>query len=534
MSVGKKGLLQISRRLLLSLVLALTLLACDKIGPDFRKLEVNLARHWLDGQQRNARKDDMKSWWKVFDDPTLTHLINKAWKNNLDVRMAAVRIMEARAQLGISKSMMFPQSNGLRADGLYEKLSEKSPYYQGYGDYEFPYFQTGFDTAWELDIWGKFRRGIEASGAQMAVRTLDYDDLLVMLTADVAATYIQIRTYQQRLALARSNAELQDRSYRIAESQFRNGLSTELDMQQAKSLKEQTLAEIATLEAGLRQSTNALCQLLGMQPVLLNRELGEDARIPKAVTELAAGVPADMVRQRPDVRLAEFKAAEQSARIGIAKSELLPRLTLTGSVSYATGSFDAIDAMNTLSPSGLAGKIGPTITWPILQFGRLKNNVRVQDARFQETLIGYEKSVLKALREVEDALIAWRKSRERVASLEQGVTASQRAVKLALTQYKNGMEDYTRVLNSEILLVQQQDRLNVSRGDVARNLVGIYKAMGGGWQIREGKEILPTEIKKSMSERTDWGDLLHESPEQLFKKQEKSHQEDDSYFEEAL
>lgn len=521
-------------RLLLAMCLGLTLQACDKIGPDFRKPEVNLARHWLDGSQRAARKDDMKSWWQLFEDPILTHLINKAWQNNLDVRMAAVRIMEARAQLGISKSLMFPQFADLRADGLYERLSQKSPYYQGYGDYEFPYFQTGFDTAWELDIWGKFRRGIEASGAQMALRTLDYDDLLVTLTADVAAAYIQIRTYQQRLALAKSNAELQDKSYRIAESQFRNGLSTELDMQQARSLKEQTWAEIATLEAGLRQSTNALCLLLGMQPSLLSKELGDDTRIPVASTELATGVPADMVRRRPDIRLAEFQAAEQSARIGIAKSELLPRLTLVGSVSYASGSFDAIDAMNTLSPSGLAGKIGPTISWPILQFGRLKNNVRVHDARFQEKLIAYEKAVLKALREVEDALIAWQKSRDRVASLEQGVAASQRAVKLALTQYQNGMEDYTRVLNSELLLVQQQDRLNVSRGDVARNLVAIFKAMGGGWQIREGKEVLPADVIKSMSERTDWGDLLQESPEQLFNKQDTSSEEGNNYFEEAL
>jgi len=368
----------------------------------------------------------------------------------------------------------------------------------------------------------------------MALRTLDYDDLLVTLTADVAAAYIQIRTYQQRLALAKSNAELQDKSYRIAESQFRNGLSTELDMQQARSLKEQTWAEIATLEAGLRQSTNALCLLLGMQPSLLSKELGDDTRIPVASTELATGVPADMVRRRPDIRLAEFQAAEQSARIGIAKSELLPRLTLVGSVSYASGSFDAIDAMNTLSPSGLAGKIGPTISWPILQFGRLKNNVRVHDARFQEKLIAYEKAVLKALREVEDALIAWQKSRDRVASLEQGVAASQRAVKLALTQYQNGMEDYTRVLNSELLLVQQQDRLNVSRGDVARNLVAIFKAMGGGWQIREGKEVLPADVIKSMSERTDWGDLLQESPEQLFNKQDTSSEEGNNYFEEAL
>lgn len=523
------------RRIGLVLVCLLVGHACDKVGPDFRHPDIKTASSWLDGQPHKSRSHEYRSWWEVFNDPALTRLIQRAYRQNLNVEMAAVRILEARAELGIAKGLLFPQVNQFRADGLYEQLSQQSPYYQGYSDYSFPYFQTGFDTAWEIDIWGRFRRGIESSAAQLAVKALDYDDVLVSLTAEVASAYVQIRSLQQRLALAKGNANLQKRSFEIADSQFRNGLSTELDMKQANALMQQTLAEIANLEIGLRQSTNALCLLLGMQPNHLTQELGTSTTIPSPQKAINPGIPADMLRRRPDIRREEFKAAEQSARIGIAKSDLLPRLSLAGSVFFASGSFDAVDAMNNLSPSGLAGKIGPTITWPILQFGRLKNNVRAQDAKYQALLIGYHQAVLNALREVEDAMIAFTKSQERVIKLTEGVNASQRAVDLALMQYRNGMEDYTRVLNSETLLVQQQDKLTASKGDVARNLVAIYKALGGGWEIREGQPILPTEIQKTMSERTDWGNLLTESPAELFE-QEKNpdHSMKQDNFEEAM
>lgn len=507
--------------------------ACSAIGPDFTDPETRVASTWLDGNGTPTKPQAFRSWWKVFRDPVLDSLVIRAYQQNLDIQMAGVRLLEARAQLGIAKGQLFPQMTNLGMNGGYERLSGESPYYQGFNDYEFPYFQTGFDTAWELDIWGRFRRGVEASGAQLTAKTLDYDDLLVTLTAEVASAYTQIRTFQQRLALARSNADLQERSYRIAESQYRNGLNTELDMQQAKSLKQQTTAEIANLESGLRQSKNGLCLLLGMQPSHLTLELGNGTDIPSAAGDIHEGIPTDMIRRRPDVRAAQFRAAEQSARIGIAQSELLPRLTLVGTVSYATGSFDVIDAMNSLTPSGLAGKFGPTVTWPIFQFGRLKNNVRAQDAKFQELLIAYQNTVLKALREVEDALIAFRKAEQRVSSLEEGVNASRRAANLALRQYQNGLEDYTRVLNSELLLVQQQDKLTASRGEVARQLIAAYKALGGGWEIREGKPLVPDATREVMRERTDWGDLMNEPASTYFNRQDKpTGNEESGYFEE--
>lgn len=507
-------------RVSLGLGLALMLTACDhKLGPDFVQPTLPTARSWMNADEKNTARGPVKSWWKVFDDPVLNRLIDRAYHQNLDVQAAALRIFEARARLGVARSFLFPQHGDVRTDGLYEKLSELSPYAQGMDDYSFPYFQTGFDTAWEIDLWGKFRRGVESSAAQLAAQALGYDDILVSLTADVASAYIQIRTFQQRLALAKSNAELQNRTFKIAESQFTNGLNTELDMQQAKALKQKTLAEITELETGLRQSRNALCFLLGMQPSLLVRELGDSTDIPGVRRPLAFGVPADIISRRPDVRKEVFVAAEESARIGIALSELFPSLTLVGSVSYASGSVDAVDAMNALSPSGLAGKFGPTIRWPVLQFGRLRNHVRAQDAKFQAALVRYRNTVLKALREVEDGLIAYQQSGERVSHLTEGVNASKRSAELALLQYQNGLEDYTRVLNSELFLVDQQDRLTASRGEVAKSLIAVYKALGGGWEIREGQPLLGSDTKATMQQRTDWGDLLEESPESLFKNQ---------------
>lgn len=492
----------------------------QKIGPDFAEPQIPTTSEWLNAGKTEIKKGPVRNWWSLFEDPTLNRLIDKAYKNNLGVQVAALRIMEARAKLGIARSFLFPQFGELRADGLYERLSEQSPYEQDLKDYSFPYYQTGFDTAWEIDIWGKFRRGIEASAAKLAAETLEYDDVLVSLTAEVASAYIQIRTFEERLKIAKENADLQKRTFLITESQFRNGINTELDMQQANALQQKTLAEITHIETGLRQSRNALCQLLGLPPTHLERELADSKGIPEVRVSIGFGTPADVLRRRPDVRKAAFEAAAESAHIGIAKSELLPSLTLVGSVGFASGQIDAVDALNAISPSGLAGKFGPTIRWPVLQFGRLQNNVRAQDARFQASLTKYRNTVLHALREVEDGLIDYRQSLQRVTRLKEGVVSSRRAADLAILQYQNGLEDYTRVLNSELFLVEQQDMLIVSQGDIAKSLILVYKALGGGWEIRDGHSLVPEETVKLMKERTDWGDLLDESPQELFRHQE--------------
>ncbi len=495
---------------LLALCPLLLTAGCFKLGPDYQRPATATAQRWLDDTRaaQTRQRPVQEHWWEVFNDPPLNQLIQQVYQQNLDIKKAAIRIQEARAQLGIARGSLFPQKQQLSMELFHDQLSEHSPYYQSTGEYAFTSFQTGFDAAWEIDIWGRFRRGIESAEAQLSASLLDYDDMLVSLTAETALAYVQFRTCEARLHWAGQNVELQTRSHRIAESRYKNGLGTELDMRQAEALRQTTVAEMANLEICSRQARHALSLLLGKPPTLLETELGTTGHIPVANGEIGLGIPADLLRRRPDIRREEFKAMAQSALVGVAKADLFPRFSLYGSIGTASGGFNGIDAFDVFSTQALAAKFGPTVSWPILQYGRLKNRVRVEDARLQEALVNYQDSVLKALKEVEDAWVAFRKTRERVEQLQTGVSASLRASELALKQYQNGLEDYTRVLNSQLLLMQQQDQFTASQGEAAKNLIAVYKALGGGWDIRKGQDPLPDDIRKTMQERTDWGDLL--------------------------
>lgn len=488
-------------------MLCCLLTGCIKLGPDFKRPEVTTTKDWLEHRPNDLQKGDFRQWWKLFNDPALDRLVNMAYHQNLDLQKAAIRIMEARAQLGIAKGSWFPQKQDFGADLNYNKLSDNMP---NITERSFSAFQTGFDAVWEVDLWGRFQRGIESAGARLDASILDYDDVLVSLTAEVASTYLQIRTFEQRLQLARDNANLQQDSLRIADAQFRNGLSTELDMQQAKALLHSTRALLSSLEIGLRQAKNALCILLAMPPNHLEGMLSEPGGIPEVPIKVAVGIPADVLRRRPDVRREELNAAAQSAMIGVAKADLFPRFSLQGSIGLASSNANGLDVFDVMGFHAMAAKFGPTVSWPILQYGRLKNNVRVQDAKYQELLIGYRQSVLRALREVEDAMVGFLRSREQVGSLRESVQASRRAVDLSLTQYRDGLEDYMRVLNSQQFLVQQQDKLTASQGEVARHAIAMYKALGGGWELRKDQDLLPADTRKVMEERTDWGEMLHD------------------------
>lgn len=492
-----------------AVVMSLGLTGCFKLGPDFVAPEAKIAPQWQEQSQAVFQTGDFKEWWKVFNDPVLNRLIDSAYRQNLSVQAAAIRIMEGRARLGIAKGQIFPQTQQIGVSLSHNQHSGNEANFSGFDRY-YTAFGMGFDALWEVDIWGKFRRGIESADAMLAASELAYDDLLVSLTAEVAATYTQIRAFEQRLKLAKENAELQQSSLRIATAQFRNGIATELDMQQAKSLLHATKAMVSSLEIGQRQARNALCILLGLPPEDLAGILQGEQAIPSAPAEVVIGIPADVVRRRPDVRREQAKAAAQSAMIGVAEADLYPRLSLQGSIGALAGSTQGIDAFDVLGSQAMAAKIGPTIAWPILHYGRLKNNVRVQDAKFQEQLMVYQNAVLNALREVEDAMIGFLKDREQIDDLAASVKAGQLAVKISLAQYRDGIEDYNRVLNAQQFLVQQQDRLTQAQGDLARHLIALYKALGGGWEIREGKEVLPAAVQKTMTNRTDWGDMLPE------------------------
>ena len=505
------------QRTLAVVALGLLLLVggCTKVGPDFVKPDAPIAEQWTEtGElQLIPTQTDHADWWEAFQDPVLDKLVNEAYKQNLTLQIAGLRILEARAQLGLAVGSAWPQQQQAGLDITYSSPSDNSagsavtPASWNYG--------IGASIGWEIDFWGKFKRGIESADANLLASIADYDTFLVTLTADVANTYVVIRTFEERLAIARENVKIQQRSLDIADVRFRNGATTELDVQQAKTLLFSTQATIPSLETGLRQSQNALSILLGRPPGHIQNILaGGGGGIPAPPTEVAVGIPADLLRRRPDVRGAELQAAAQSALIGVAKADFYPSVALLGSIGLAaTQTSNSTASGNTgigewFTGDSLTFTGGPSVTWNIFNYGQISNNVRVQDARLQQLLANYQNVVLQAAQEVEDASVGFVRSQEQARYLTESVAAATRSVDLAVIQYRDGAVDYTRVLNTQQSLIGQQDQAAVTRGDIAQNLVSVYRALGGGWQLRAGRDFVPEATKEVMSERTDWGNVL--------------------------
>jgi NodT family efflux transporter outer membrane factor (OMF) lipoprotein len=487
---------------------------CTKVGPDFVKPDAPVAEQWAEvGElQLEATESDHADWWLSFDDPVLNRLVDEAYNQNLTLQIAGLRIFEARAQLGLAIGSAWPQQQQATMDFTYNNPSDNtagSAFLKDTWNYN-----TGLSIGWEIDFWGKFRRGIESADAALLSSIADYDTVLVSLTADVATAYVVVRTFEERLAIARDNVKIQERSLQIADVRFRNGATTELDVQQAKTLLRNTEATIPAFEAGLRQAENALSILLGRPPGYVRAVIGSEGRIPAPPAKVAVGIPADLLRRRPDVRGAELQAAAQSALIGVAKADFYPSVALLGTLGLAATENSTTTASGKsgigewFTADSLTFTGGPAITWNIFNYGQISNNVRTQDARLQQLLVNYQNVVLRAAQEVENASIGFVRTQEQAGFLDDSVTAAKRSVDLAVIQYRDGAADYTRVLNSQQSLTVQQDQAAVTRGEIALNLVDMYKALGGGWQIRAGRDFVPETTKEEMAERTDWGDIL--------------------------
>ncbi|NIL98974.1 MAG: efflux transporter outer membrane subunit [Planctomycetales bacterium] len=466
-----------------------------KVGPNYQRPAAHVADQWIDAQDPHvvSRSVDHSHWWTALNDPTLDMLVQLAYQQNLPLRVAALRVMESRAQLGVARGSLFPQQQ--QAIGEYQRsqISRTTSTSRRFtdlppdlGNIGIPrttnLWNVGFDAAWELDIWGRFRRNIEAADASLNATVEDYDSVLVTLIGDVAATYVEYRTFETRLKFAQQNIEIQQGSLELAEVRFENGATTELDVQQARSTLANTEAALPALDARRRQAANRLCILLGMPPRDLANLLGDQAPIPEAPAEVVVGIPAELLRRRPDVRRAEREVAAQSARIGVAVADLYPAFNIVGSLTVQSA-----DLRDLFQGSSVAGFLtGPGIRWNILNYGRIRNNIRVQDALFQQAVVNYENAVLLANQEVEDALIEFLRARQRFAALQRAVRATERSVELALTQYRDGAVDFNRVFSLQESLVIQQDNLANTQGDIAISLIRVYKALGGGWQIRLG------------------------------------------------
>jgi NodT family efflux transporter outer membrane factor (OMF) lipoprotein len=451
-----------------------------KVGPNYSRPMAPVASQWIDYADPRVKSEERQlgQWWTVFDDPTLNTLVQMSYQQNLTLRAAGARILEARAQRGIAEGNLFPQSQSAFADYARVKLSQNvanpSPI-AWFSDWD-----AGLSASWELDFWGRYRRAVEAADAELDASIEDYDDVLVVLLSDVAADYVRYRTFEQRLKCAHENLEIQRKAYQLATDRFEAGATTERDTHQAKQVLEQTAALIPALEIGRRQAANRLCVLLGMPVTDLDAILGEGTGVPVVSSEAVVGVPADLLRRRPDVRRAERQVAAQSARIGVAVSDLYPHVSLLGTIGVEADQFG--DLLKT--PGSMIGDIGPGVRWDILNYGRLVNNVRVQDARFQELAYAYQDRVLNAGREVEDAMIVFLRSQEQARHLDASVAAAARTVQITNDQYSEGEVDFTPVFLFESTLTQQQDQLAVAQGDIALGLIAVYRALGGGWQIR--------------------------------------------------
>jgi NodT family efflux transporter outer membrane factor (OMF) lipoprotein len=486
--------------------ITLWLSGCLMVGPDYVRPPAPTAETWIDTGDASVKRDpaDVSAWWSVFNDPVLNTLVETAYRQNPSLRAAGVRVLEAQARRGIAIGLLFPQQQDTFGVYSSNELSENranqnSPLLSS----SFDDWQVGFDASWELDVWGRFRRGIEATDAELLASVATYDDVLVSLIAEVARNYTLLRTLEERLVVAEANVAIQQRSFEIADAKFKGGTVTELDSAQAASLLQDTQAQIPALESAIRQTQNTLCILLGIPPQDLQHLLGGPRPIPTAPAEVAVGIPADLLRRRPDIRRTERVLAAQSAQIGIAKADLFPSLSLFGTISVAANDFDDLFKSASLENFG-----GPTFRWAILNYGRIANNIRVQDARFQALIGDYESTVLLAQGEVENAIAAYLGAQRRVTFLTGSVASAARAVELAEFQYREGASDYTRVLNTQQFLVSEQDRLVDTQGSVALNLVAVYKALGGGWELRVGKDFVPPETRQQMVERTSWDGML--------------------------
>ncbi len=492
------------------LVISTLIAGCAKVGPDYARPPVDASTNWLEARDPRLKTNiaEQRNWWRVFNDATLDKLIDTAYRQNLPLQTAGVRVLEARAQLGVAVGELYPQMQQASGTLQYNRLSQTTLQGTFTNIFDYTQSQIGLSASWELDFWGKFRRAVESADYGLLARLADYDNTLVSLTADVATNYVLMRTAEQRLDIARRNVETQKESLRIADARFQGGTTSQRDVEQARTVLASTEAMIPALEILLRQSTNALSVLLGMPPSDLAGRLAGSSGIPVAPPYVAVGIPTDLLRRRPDVRFAEFQAAAQSAQIGVAKADLYPAFSLTGQFGFLAtdvGSFSLSDMFDWRSR---VGTFGPAVRWNILNYGQITNQVRMQDARFQELLIQYRNAVLTAQREVEDNLIAFLKSEDRARFLAESTEAATRSLNLAVLQYRQGITDFTTVLTAQQALLTQQDNLADTLGNIARALVGVYRALGGGWQIREGNDLVPESVMKAMAERTDWGKFL--------------------------
>lgn len=495
------------RRIMLTMLPALALAGC-MVGPNFTTPETDVAGHYQNAENLQAGPVNDAIWWENFRDPMLNNLIQIGYENNLSLQVAGVRVLQARAQLAAAVGELYPQQQGAFGSYTYERQSEAAPTnIAGLATY-LNVAQLGFTANWELDFWGKFRRAIQADDANFLGSIDAYDAALVTLTSDIATAYINIRTLQAQIQVAQTNIVVQTESLRIANAQFHAGQTSLLDVEQAQTQLGITEATLPTLRAQLGVQEDALAVLLGMTPDKAASLLAGNSAIPQAPSGAAVGIPKDLLRQRPDVKEAELAAASQSALIGVAKAQLFPALSLSGTFGWESSTSNGASLGDLFRWSSRAITLGPSVQIPLFNYGQLTNQVRVQDAAFEQSILNYQNTVLQAQQQVQDAITNYVQAQQSVVALNTAVQSAVQATNLAMIRYVDGATDYTTVLTVEQAQLQVQNSLALAEGNVPQALVALYTGLGGGWQIAEGHDVVPDSIKADMARRTNWGGLL--------------------------
>lgn len=448
-----------------------------RVGPDYHRPSTPVPDAWHQQIQGGAYldADGVRQWWTVFGDPTLDSLIARAKENNLDLYAASHRISQARERLKVSKSARWAQVD---AAGSLQSSKQSAAFFpfDVPPPEPFDFWQTGFDVAWEPDVWGRVRRDVEANCATLQSSVEGYRDSMVSLYSEVARNYIELRRSQSQLVYARQNVAIQKAALELANLRVEGGVSPILDSHQATANLATTEAEIPPIETAIQEALNRLAVLLGQYPRSLHCELLELTSIPSIPAELPTALPCDVVRQRPDIRQAERELAARTAEIGVATADLFPRFSINGSFDFSARKFSEV-----FSGTAYNYGVGPSFTWPIFQAGRIRASIASSEYAVCEALAGYEQTLLVAAEEVENAMVSFNNERERRDALERAVKAGQLSLESVLEVYRAGNTDFQNVLDTQRTLFTAQNQLATSNGQVVINLVSFYKALGGGW-----------------------------------------------------
>jgi multidrug efflux system outer membrane protein len=458
------------------LLFLVPILGCT-VGPDYRKPEPALPANWGETERVGitTRPMEVVRWWTVFGDPELDSLVDRAVRSNNDLKLAEVRIREARAQLKIVGSQAYPLVD---TSASYTRLGQSENIVGGQAGAEYNLFLAGFDATWEIDLFGGVRRAVEAAKADLAASEESRRDVLVTLLGEVATNYLQVRGNQRRIAIAQENIKAERQTVQLTRGRYEAGLGNILAVTQSEALLATTEAKVPPLEISVRRAIHRLAVLLGLQPEALLRELLKEGSIPPVPPEVPIGLPSELLRRRPDVRRAESELAAATARIGVATAALYPNFSLTGALGL-----QSTNLSDFLSSSSRLWSIGSILGWPLFDAGRIRGAIEVENARQEQALLSYENTVLVALEDVENAIVAYSKDQDTRRSLVEAVQASRRAVEISSELYVKGLVDFLNVLASQQSLYQAEDQLVQNEQGVSTDLVSLFKALGGGWNV---------------------------------------------------